>query len=128
MIAFGAWAARGQPDRCWADGSTLSVQFALTGQASVTVTCQYAPTGGGDTASHELFRNNTDLSKDELDLQPNTRQLWMGDYNFASAAIHRSSGTFSQACKAWSDSKGWIDSWVACHPDTPGFTRAQDGS
>ena len=47
LLAFGAWAARGQPSRCWADGSTLAVQFTLSGLQSVTVTCQYAPTGGG---------------------------------------------------------------------------------
>ena len=68
VLALGAWAARGQPERSWADGSTLSVQFALAGKASVTVTCQYAPTGGGDTTQHEAFRCNTDMTKDELDL------------------------------------------------------------
>ena len=52
----------------------------------------------------------------------------MGDYNFATAPMYRSSGLFSQTCKAWSDNKGWIDSWESCHPQLPGFTRAQDGS
>ena len=100
LLAFGAWASRGGPARCWADGSTVAVQFTVSGRQSVTVTCQYAPTGGGDTADHKLFRDSTTISKDELDRQVNTRQLWMGDYQFASLARYRTSGTFSDDCAA----------------------------
>ena len=125
LLAFGAWASRGQPSRCWADGSTLAVQFTLSGLQSVTVTCQYAPTGGGDTADHKLFRDSTSLSKAELDRQVNTRQLWMGDYQFATHARYRSSGTHSEACARWSAAMQWQDAWTTCHPRAPGFTRSQ---
>ena len=128
LIALGAWAARGQPTREWADGSTLAVQFALQGTASLAVICQYAPTGGGDTANHAPFREATSMMKAELDEQPNTRQLWMGDYQFASAAMYRSSGSFSPTCQAWSESMGWTDCWPAVHPQEPGFTRMQGNS
>ena len=125
LLAFGAWASRGGPARCWADGSTVAVQFTLSGRQSVTVTCQYAPTGGGDTADHRLFRDSTTISKDELDRQVNTRQLWMGDYQFATHARYRTSGTFSDDCAAWSTSMRWDDAWAVCHPKAPGFTRSQ---
>ena len=129
ILAFGAWAARGLPARCWADGSTLSVQFALSGPQSVTVVSQYAPQLGSTDPHgsdlHESFREASSITKTELDKQVNTTQLWMGDYNFSTKPMYRSSGSYSQTCADWASSMGWIDAWASCHPDAPGFTRLQ---
>jgi hypothetical protein len=63
IVALGAWAALGQLDRAWKDGSTVAVQFALPGKAALTVTCQYAPQGGGAHGrAHGLSQRDTHVS------------------------------------------------------------------
>ena len=122
LLAFGA--SRGGPARCWADGSTVAVQFTLSGQQSVTVTCQYsAPTGGGDTPDHKRFSDSTTISKDELDCQVNTRQLWMSDYQFVTHSRYRTSCAFSEDCVSWSASMRLDDALAVFHPQAPGFSE-----
>jgi hypothetical protein len=49
----------------------------------------------------------------------------MGDYQFATHARYRSSGTHSEACARWSAAMQWQDAWTTCHPRAAGFTRSQ---
>ena len=80
IIAFGVFATRGQLDRVWKDGSTVAVQFAMPHSSALTVTCQYAPQGGGNTKAHGSFREATSQAVQELNQQTRTSQLWCGDY------------------------------------------------
>ena len=48
----------------------------------------------------------------------------MGDYQFATHARYRTSGTFSEDCAALSTSMRWDDASVVCNPRAPGFTHS----